>query len=177
MAASDSATISDSHDDSAIDFCFREPQHRGAPCQYTFHPEVEARIGNQFYWIQENLFTIGSILATAPGFTGFELSKVTEVEIKQLEVWIDKASGELPELKNFISYVQGNLALILLIIVIIGILFSDTIINIFAPGFTMDDPRYTLASEMLKITFPYLLFIPSITRLLPIPHVAFISPT
>lgn len=64
-----------------------------------------------------------------------------------------------PELKNFISYVQGNLALILLIIVIIGILFSDTIINIFAPGFTMDDPRYTLASEMLKITFPYLLFI------------------
>lgn len=66
------------------------------------HKDVEPRIGNQFYWIQENLFSLGSILATAPGFTGFELPKITDIEIKQLEVWIDKASGELPELRNFI---------------------------------------------------------------------------
>lgn len=66
------------------------------------HKEVEARIGNQFYWIQEHLFSIGSILATENSFKGFELPKITHVEIKQLEVWIDKTSGELPELKNFI---------------------------------------------------------------------------
>jgi len=66
------------------------------------HQEVEARIANQFYWIQENLFTIGSVLATEPDFKGFELPKISSIEIKQLEVWIDKASGELPELKNFI---------------------------------------------------------------------------
>ncbi len=66
------------------------------------HKDVEARIGNQFYWIQENLFSIGSLLATEQGFTGFDLPQVTEVEIKQLEVWIDKYSAELPELKNFI---------------------------------------------------------------------------
>ena len=59
-------------------------------------PEVEPRIANQFYWIQENLFTIGSILATEPGFKGFELPKVTDIEIKQIEVWIDKISDDLP---------------------------------------------------------------------------------
>lgn len=66
------------------------------------HKEVDARIGNQFYWVQEHLFTIGSLLATEKGFSGFELPKISEIEIKQLEVWIDKASDELPELKNFI---------------------------------------------------------------------------
>lgn len=66
------------------------------------HQDVDARIGSQFYWIQEKLFSVGSILAAKPGFSGFELPKVGMVEIKQLEVWIDKASGELPELKNFI---------------------------------------------------------------------------
>ncbi len=63
------------------------------------------------------------------------------------------------DLKNFLSYVQGNLALILLFITILGITFSETIISLFAPGFTENDARYNLASEMLKITFPYLFFI------------------
>ena len=63
------------------------------------------------------------------------------------------------ELKKFISFVQGNLALILFIIVLLGITFSETIISIFAPGFTESDSRYMLASTMLEITFPYLLFI------------------
>lgn len=66
------------------------------------HPDVEAKIGQQFYWIQEHLFTIGSLLATESGFKGFELPQVSEIHIKQLEVWIDKYTAELPELKNFI---------------------------------------------------------------------------
>lgn len=66
------------------------------------HKDVEARIGNQFYWIQEHLFSIGSLLATEKDFKGFRLPQISEVEIRQIEVWIDKYSGELPELKNFV---------------------------------------------------------------------------
>ncbi len=64
--------------------------------------EVENRLKQQIYWIQEHLFTIGSLLATEPGFTGFELPKITDTEVTQLEVWIDKFDSELPPLKNFI---------------------------------------------------------------------------
>lgn len=66
------------------------------------HPEVQNRLKQQIYWIQEHLFTIGSILATEPGFSGFELPKITETEVNQLEVWIDKYDEEVPPLKNFI---------------------------------------------------------------------------
>lgn len=65
-------------------------------------PEVENRLKQQLYWTQEHLFNIGSILATEADFKGFELPSVTDAEVKQLEVWIDKYTGELPELKNFI---------------------------------------------------------------------------
>ncbi len=66
------------------------------------HEEINHQIGQQIFWVQEHLFSIGSILATAPGFTGFTLPKISESEITQLEVWIDKFDEDLPELKNFI---------------------------------------------------------------------------
>ena len=63
------------------------------------------------------------------------------------------------DLKKFISYVQGNLGLILIIIVSVGIIFSDQVIGVFAPGFEYSSQRFNLSSDMLKITFPYLFFI------------------
>ena len=47
LAASDNAIISDSQEESATDFCFLEPQQRGAPCQYMIHPEVDARTSHE----------------------------------------------------------------------------------------------------------------------------------
>lgn len=64
--------------------------------------EVEDRLKQQLYWIQEHLFTIGSALATEAGFKGFELPKITEAEVSQIEVWIDAFDQEVPPLKNFI---------------------------------------------------------------------------
>ena len=63
------------------------------------------------------------------------------------------------EVKKLISYIQGNLALILFFITLLGIIFSEYIVSVFVPGFGDSDVRYTLASDMLKITFPYLFFI------------------
>lgn len=66
------------------------------------HESVEARIKNQLYWIQETLFSLGSILATESDFKGFELPQITHIEITQLEQWIDYYDAKLPTLKNFI---------------------------------------------------------------------------
>ena len=64
---------------------------------------------------------------------------------------------------RLINHVSGLLALVLLVISVIGVLASPWLIMVFAPGF--DDPRQELlASELLKITFPYILFI-SLTAL------------
>ena len=76
----------------------------------------------------------------------------------------DIKENDKDNLKRFISYMQGNLAFILILIVTLGIIFSETVINIFAPGFGSGDDRLEVASAMLKITFPYLFFI-SLTAL------------
>jgi cob(I)alamin adenosyltransferase len=52
--------------------------------------------------IQSELFSVGSLLATADLDTFNKLSQITEQHITQLENWIDTYSAELPELKNFI---------------------------------------------------------------------------
>ena len=67
------------------------------------------------------------------------------------------------QFKRLIDHVTGLLSVILLIITAFGVLLSPWLITLFAPGF--DDPEQELlASDMLKITFPYLLFI-SLTAL------------
>ncbi len=66
------------------------------------HNGVETKLKHQLYWIQENLFSLGSILAAEPGFKGFEIPGITSIEITQLEQWIDHYSGKVPELRNFI---------------------------------------------------------------------------
>ncbi len=64
--------------------------------------ELEDSLKKQVSWIQEHLFTIGSVLATEPGFTGFEIPNISEREVTQLEVWIDKYDAGLRPLSNFI---------------------------------------------------------------------------
>lgn len=68
------------------------------------------------------------------------------------------------EIQLFVDHISGVLAAVLFLITILGVLISPVLILVFAPGFEREGARFILASQMLKITFPYLLFI-SLTAL------------
>lgn len=63
------------------------------------------------------------------------------------------------EVKDFINHVSGNLASVLLVVTVVGILTAPWIIYGFAPGFVLGGERQVLAIEMLRLTFPYIFFI------------------
>jgi putative peptidoglycan lipid II flippase len=62
-------------------------------------------------------------------------------------------------LKDLVDHVAGSLGMILVLVTVLGILAAPIIISIFAPGFLNDVPRFSLGVYMLRITFPYLVFI------------------
>lgn len=64
--------------------------------------EVDEEISGQLFEIQKTLFTIGTLLATEKAPKGFVMPALGESDTQQLEVWIDKFTEVLPELKNFI---------------------------------------------------------------------------
>ncbi len=62
-------------------------------------------------------------------------------------------------LKRFMADMTGNLLLVLFLVTLIAVCSTPIIIKIFAPGFAHRGQRFIDASHMLKLTFPYLLFI------------------
>lgn len=68
-----------------------------------------------------------------------------------------KQQKNLAAVQILISHVSGALALILLTLTAIVIALSPWVVAVFAPGF--DPQKAALASDLLKITFPYLFFI------------------
>lgn len=77
-----------------------------------------------------------------------------------------KGEGDEEHLKRFIAKVSGSLGFIVTIVTIIGVIGSPILAALFGMGWFVeylnDGPegsKFELASLMLKITFPYLLFI------------------
>ena len=60
--------------------------------------------------------------------------------------------------RRLINHSSGLLLVALLLITAFGMLTSPWLISVFAPGFS-DPTQHKLASDMLRIVFPYLLFI------------------
>ena len=62
--------------------------------------------------------------------------------------------------QQLVNKVGGTLLGVLSVLCVIGVLASPVLVTIFAPGFLYRDPaQFELAAVMLRLTFPYLLFI------------------
>jgi putative peptidoglycan lipid II flippase len=75
-----------------------------------------------------------------------------------------KSRREPEEVKQLVNDVTGTLGGFLFLITAVGVLASPWLIYVFAPGFAGDEDKFSMAAHMLRLTFPYLLFI-SITAL------------
>jgi len=63
------------------------------------------------------------------------------------------------ETKRLIDHVSAVLALALFIVSVIGVLAAPVLIYLTAPGFSATPEKHDLAVDLLRITFPYILFI------------------
>jgi len=63
------------------------------------------------------------------------------------------------ELKALAAHVSGALLVILLLVTTLGVMLAPMLVMLFAPGFNDSKEQFELASQMLRITFPYLLFV------------------
>lgn len=70
-----------------------------------------------------------------------------------------KAKGDPQALRRFVDHVCGTLAGILLLVVALGILAAPGLVTVFAPGFLSEPKKFELTTDLLRITFPYILLI------------------
>ena len=63
------------------------------------------------------------------------------------------------EAKEFLSDMVGTLTVLLFIVTLVGVVAAPLLVLILAPGFLNDTGKYDLTVVMLRIMFPYILFI------------------
>jgi putative peptidoglycan lipid II flippase len=63
------------------------------------------------------------------------------------------------EVQGLADRVAGTLGIALFVITLIGVILAPALILLFAPGFSGEPDKFQLAAGMLRLTFPYLLFI------------------
>ncbi len=75
-----------------------------------------------------------------------------------------KNRGDAVAMRRLVDDVTGTLGGILLLVTVLGVLGAPLIVMLFAPGFLQHAEKFAITVAMLRITFPYLLFI-SLTAL------------
>lgn len=74
-------------------------------------------------------------------------------------VFTETKTKEEQEVRELVDVVAGTLGGVLVVITIIGVVAAPLFIMLFAPGFLDEPEKFALSSDMLRLTFPYLLFI------------------
>jgi putative peptidoglycan lipid II flippase len=76
-----------------------------------------------------------------------------------------RARRTTADVRDLVESVAGTLAVVLLVVTAIGVIAAPIVVLVFAPGFvTKEAGQFALATEMLRWTFPYILFV-SLTSL------------
>lgn len=63
------------------------------------------------------------------------------------------------EVQDFLNHIAGSMISVLFTLTIIAVLITPWLVCVFAPGFIHDAYRFNLTASMLRITFPYILFV------------------
>jgi len=75
-----------------------------------------------------------------------------------------KETRSLADVRELVSRTAGTLGAVLLLIVAIGVIFAPQVTLLFSPGAVQQPEKLTLTVELLRLTFPFLLFV-SLTAL------------
>ena len=70
-----------------------------------------------------------------------------------------RATGDHAALKQLLDRIAGTLCAAVLLVTGLGMVAAPGVVAVFAPGYLDDPERFGMASDMLRITFPYLFFI------------------
>lgn len=76
------------------------------------HPSAD-RLEEELRWMQNKLFDVGGLLATAPGQTFKNMPTVTARDVTRLEKLMDKCQKDLAPLKEFILPGGGKISSLL----------------------------------------------------------------
>lgn len=78
-----------------------------------------------------------------------------------IPVLADYRANRAPEeMRELVDRLSGTLAVLLFAVTVLGVVGAPFLVLVFAPGFIGEaDGRFELAGAMLRLTFPYLLFI------------------
>ncbi len=70
-----------------------------------------------------------------------------------------KERGDKAALKSFIDHMAGALCAVVMVVCAVGMLAAPWLARLFAPGWAGEPELLAQTAQMLRITFPYLLFI------------------